>query len=75
MSGAESQGLGRVVRLLLQLHQLGKGIGNMAWALGGQVGGPVTDNVQGLADEVAAWMGVGNVVIKGGRALPADLVE
>lgn len=58
-----------------QLHQLGKSIDNMAWALGGQVGGPVTDNVQGLADEVAAWMGVGNVVVKGGRALPADLVE
>jgi hypothetical protein len=34
--------------------------------------GSVTDSVQGLADEVAAWMGVGDVVLKGRRALPAS---
>jgi hypothetical protein len=28
--------------------------------------------VQSLADEVAAWMGVGDVVLKGNRALPAS---
>ncbi len=57
-----------------QLHQLGRGISGMAWAMGGQVGGPVVDNVQALADELAAWMGVGSVVVKGSRALPAELV-
>ena len=35
-----------------------------------QVGGPVTDGMQGLADEVAAWMG-GAVAMSGPRALPA----
>ena len=37
-----------------------------------QASGPVTQSVQGLADEVAAWMGVGDVVVKGRRALPAS---
>ena len=30
--------------------------------LGGNVGGPITDEVQALGDEIASWMGVGNVV-------------
>lgn len=37
-----------------------------------QASGPVTQSVQALADEVAAWMGVGDVVVKGRRALPAS---
>lgn len=52
------------------LEELGKGVVNMAGMFGGTVGGPVTDNVQALADEVAAWMGVGGVVASGSRALP-----
>eukprot|EP00198_Chlamydomonas_reinhardtii_P010995 XP_001700332.1 predicted protein [Chlamydomonas reinhardtii] len=40
--------------------------------LGGQVGGPLTDSMQGLADEVAAWMGSGAVAMSGTRALPAS---
>jgi hypothetical protein len=56
------------------LDDLSKGVTNMAAMMGGQVGGPVTDGMQALADEVAAWMGVGDVVVKGGRALPAHIV-
>lgn len=37
-----------------------------------QGGGPVADSVQSLADEVAAWLGVGDVMVKRGRALPAS---
>lgn len=37
-----------------------------------QAPGSVAESVQGLADEVAAWMGVGDVVVKGRRALPAS---
>lgn len=32
------------------------------------------DLVQSLADEVAAWLGIGDVVVKGRRALPAAAV-
>lgn len=52
------------------LEELSRGVTNMAGAFGGQVGGPVTDGMQGLADEVAAWMG-GAVAMSGPRALPA----
>ena len=34
----------------------------------------MTDGMQSLADEVAAWMGVGGVVLKGNKALPATIV-
>lgn len=44
---------------------------SMSSAFGGQVGGPVTDGMQALADEVAAWMGSGAVAMSGTRALPA----
>jgi hypothetical protein len=56
------------------LYDLSKGVSSLANAFGGQVGGPVTDSMQGLADEVAAWMGVGSVVVSGKRALPASNV-
>ncbi len=36
-----------------------------------RTGGPLTDNMQGLADELAAWMGTGAAVISGTKALPA----
>jgi hypothetical protein len=39
-----------------------------------QKGGPAADSVQALADEVAAWMGVGGVVTQGSKALPASVV-
>lgn len=43
-----------------------------AGILGGTTGGPVTDSVTTLGDEIAAWMGVGGVFVSGGspRALP-----
>lgn len=40
-----------------------------------QASGPVNESVQGLADEVAGWMGVGDVVVKGRRALPASTLR
>jgi hypothetical protein len=39
-----------------------------------QPSGPSTSSAQELADEVAAWMGVGDVVVKGRRALPASAI-
>ncbi|GAX81485.1 hypothetical protein CEUSTIGMA_g8914.t1 [Chlamydomonas eustigma] len=56
------------------LNQTSKGVTNIAGVFGGQVGGPVTDYMQSLADEVAAWMGTGAVVRSGTRALPASSV-
>ncbi len=53
------------------LTNTSKGVSNIAGVFGGQVGGPITDYMQGLADEVAAWMGTGAVVRSGSRALPA----
>lgn len=35
-----------------------------------QTGSPVADSVQALADEVAAWMGVGGVVTQVGGGRP-----
>lgn len=52
------------------LKEFGRQVENMSSAVGGTTGGPITDGAQSLADEVAAWMGVGNVVSRGGRALP-----
>ncbi|KIZ06343.1 hypothetical protein MNEG_1607 [Monoraphidium neglectum] len=37
-------------------------------------GGPGAESIQLLADEVAAWMGVGGVVTQGSKALPASVV-
>ncbi|GBF91540.1 hypothetical protein Rsub_04280 [Raphidocelis subcapitata] len=56
------------------LEDLRKGLGSLADMLGGQTGGPMADSVQALADEVAAWMGVGGVVTQGSKALPASVV-
>jgi hypothetical protein len=53
------------------LKDLSRQVENMSSAVGGTTGGPITDSAQALADEVAAWMGVGNVVSRGGRSLPA----
>ena len=39
-----------------------------------QVGGPLTDSMQNLSDEVAAWIGTGAAVISGSRALPVTSV-
>uniref|UniRef100_A0A061SAJ2 Uncharacterized protein n=1 Tax=Tetraselmis sp. GSL018 TaxID=582737 RepID=A0A061SAJ2_9CHLO len=44
------------------LHDFANIITEGSTALGGNVGGPVTDEVQALADEVACWMGVGGVI-------------
>ena len=53
------------------LKDLGRQVENMSSVVGGNTGGPITDGAQQLADEVAAWMGVGDVVSRGGRVLPA----
>ncbi len=50
-------------------------VSDMASVFGGQVGGPVADGMQALADEVAAWMGVNGVVVSGVKALPATAVR
>lgn len=54
------------------LTDASRGVTNMAGLLGGQVGGPVTDAMQSLADEVASFIGTGAVVKSGTRALPAS---
>ncbi|KAG2486357.1 hypothetical protein HYH03_014938 [Edaphochlamys debaryana] len=53
------------------LEELSRGVVGFSGMLGGQVGGPVTDSMQALADECAAWMGSGAVTMSGTRALPA----
>jgi len=53
------------------LTELSKGVSGMASFFGGEVGGPLTDSMQSLADEVASFIGTGSAVISGGRALPA----
>lgn len=58
------------------LSQLGAGVTELASLLGGERGGgPITDSMQALADEAAAFMGVGDVVLKGTKALPPRYVE
>lgn len=56
------------------LEDLSKGVGSLADMFGGQSGGLASDAIQALADEVAAWMGVGGVVTQGSKALPASVV-
>ena len=41
------------------LMELSKGVSNMAGIFGGETGGPITDSMQSLADEVAAFIGTG----------------
>lgn len=50
------------------------GGGGGSGGAGAAGGGPVADSIQALADEVAAFMGVGGVVTQGSRALPAAVV-
>ncbi|KAI8475731.1 MAG: hypothetical protein J3K34DRAFT_403441 [Monoraphidium minutum] len=60
----------------VQLEGLQKGVSSLADMIGtGQGGGGLgADSVQALADEIAAFMGVGGVVTQGSKALPASLV-
>jgi len=44
------------------LHNFANIVNESSSVLGGTVGGPITDEVQVVADEVACWMGVGGVV-------------
>jgi len=44
------------------LHNFANIVNEGSSILGGDVGGPITDEVQVVADEVACWMGVGGVV-------------
>lgn len=54
------------------LNGASRGVTNIAGMLGGQVGGPVTDSMQSLADEVASFIGAGTVVKSGTRSIPAS---
>lgn len=65
---ATQMGVPQATELLTQASQA---VSNMAGMLGGQVGGPVTDSMQNLADEVATFIGTNAVVRSGTRALPA----
>uniref|UniRef100_A0A383W0Y9 Uncharacterized protein n=1 Tax=Tetradesmus obliquus TaxID=3088 RepID=A0A383W0Y9_TETOB len=56
------------------LADLSKGVSNMASMLNAEPNGQASSSAQELADEVAAWMGVGDVVVKGRRALPASAI-
>ncbi|WIA35548.1 hypothetical protein OEZ86_003973 [Tetradesmus obliquus] len=56
------------------LADLSKGVSNMASMLNAEPNGQAASSAQELADEVAAWMGVGDVVVKGRRALPASAI-
>eukprot|EP00882_Tetradesmus_deserticola_P008713 GHRQ01009189.1.p1 GENE.GHRQ01009189.1~~GHRQ01009189.1.p1 ORF type:complete len:196 (+),score=75.78 GHRQ01009189.1:302-889(+) len=56
------------------LADLSKGVSSMAGMLTPELSGPSTSSAQELADEIAAWMGVRDVVVKGRRALPASAV-
>jgi hypothetical protein len=53
------------------LNDASRGVTNIAGMLGGQVGGPLTDSMQSLADEVASFIGAGAVVKSGTRSMPA----
>lgn len=53
------------------LNDASRGVTNIAGMLGGQVGGPLTDSMQSLADEVASFIGSGAVVKSGTRSVPA----
>eukprot|EP01024_Parvocaulis_polyphysoides_P045704 TRINITY_DN4282_c0_g1_i1.p1 TRINITY_DN4282_c0_g1~~TRINITY_DN4282_c0_g1_i1.p1 ORF type:complete len:442 (+),score=64.92 TRINITY_DN4282_c0_g1_i1:56-1381(+) len=53
------------------LTDLSKGMEGMASLLGGNAGGPITDSVQQLADEMALWMRVGGLAAKGTLPLPS----
>lgn len=44
------------------LHDFANAINEGSSILGGKVGGPITDEVQAVADEVALFMGVGNII-------------
>ncbi|GIL78290.1 hypothetical protein Vretimale_7640 [Volvox reticuliferus] len=63
-----------VQQATVPLEELSRGVVGMSSMFGGQVGGPVTDSMQSLADEVAAWMGSGAVAMSGTRALPASVL-
>eukprot|EP00775_Hariotina_reticulata_P008585 gene8585-8767_t len=69
-----------VVQASGPLEDLSKGVSNVANMFGSQAGGDdgaaaAADSVRQLADEVAAWMGIGDVVVKGKRAIPASVLS
>ncbi|KAG1660208.1 hypothetical protein FOA52_005077 [Chlamydomonas sp. UWO 241] len=72
MAGMANQmGVPQAVELL---NQASKGVTGLAPLMGGEVGGPVTDGMQSLADEVATFVGTSSVYRAGTRALPAAAV-
>eukprot|EP00892_Ulva_mutabilis_P006454 jgi/Ulvmu1/4180/UM019_0159.1 len=57
------------------LKSAGKQVGSMSTVAGGVGGGPITDSAQELADEMAAWMGVGGAFMRGGKAVAGKTTE
>lgn len=53
---------------LLALQATCLQVGGVSSIAGGTAGGPMTDSARELADEIAAWMGVGGVFVSGGKA-------
>lgn len=57
------------------LKNAGKQVDGASSIAGGVAGGPITDSARELADEVAAWMGVGGVFVSGGKAGASQAVQ
>jgi len=70
--GAEQLGVPQATSLL---DRASKGVIGLAPMMGGEVGGPVTDGMQSLADEVATFVGTSSVYRAGTRALPAASIS
>lgn len=54
------------------LRDLGKQVDSMSASVGESPGKSMTESASELADEVAAWMGVGGVPPRKGQALPSS---
>lgn len=53
-----------------QLREFAEGVSGMADAVGGSISGPAVQNMQALADDIAAWMGVPDLRPTPAFALP-----
>eukprot|EP01025_Chloroclados_australasicus_P003550 TRINITY_DN1084_c0_g1_i1.p5 TRINITY_DN1084_c0_g1~~TRINITY_DN1084_c0_g1_i1.p5 ORF type:complete len:103 (-),score=18.02 TRINITY_DN1084_c0_g1_i1:334-642(-) len=54
------------------LTDLSKGMEGVASLFGGNTGGPITQSMQQLADEIALWMRVGGLAPKGTLPVPSS---
>ena len=69
-----SKGVAAFADMLGGTSSSGSGGGSGGGGSGSSGAGPVAESIQALADEVAAFMGVGGVVTQGSKALPAQVV-